>query len=82
MWPFSKSETRPEGWLTVSQARKVTKVFYRDHDVNCWYACAQWPNDDGIRIATASKADALRIANDLVAEVFLKSGRRLEAREE
>ena len=82
MWPFSKTKGPPKDWLTESQAKEVARIFYRDHDANCWYACAMLARGDGVRIAAPSRAEAIELANALADEVFLKSGRRLQGREE
>lgn len=62
MWPFSKTEEPPKSWLTPEQANVVTKIFYADHDTNCWYACALLPSREGIRLAVSSEAEAIEVA--------------------
>ncbi len=75
MWPFSKRQARPPGWLTDAQARDVVRIYYRDHDANCWYACALLASGEGVRIAASS--EAMTTAHSLREEVALKSGRTL-----
>jgi len=75
MWPFRKREVVPEDWLSRDQARVVVKIFYADHDANCWYACARLPNGDGVRVAASSKEEAMGLAASLASEVRSKSGR-------
>ena len=82
MWPFTKSKECPKSWLTESQAREVVRIFYRDHDSNCWYACARLPAQDDLRIAASSKEEARKLADALAEEIFLRTRRRLPAREE
>lgn len=79
MWPFSKAKARPKGRLTDDQAKAVTRIFYRDHEVTCWYACARLSAGDDVRIAAASKAEAIALADVLAREVLQKSGRILLA---
>ena len=82
MWPFSKNQPKkPEEWLTLEQAGEVTKIFYADHDANCWYACALLPNHEGVRIAAASQQEATELASALAQEVFAKTGRRFTVQE-
>lgn len=75
MWPFKKREVGPEDWLSPEQARAVVKIFYADHDANCWYACARLPNGDGVRVAASSPEEAMSLAAALASEVRSKSGR-------
>ena len=83
MWPFSRTAKvppRPKTWLTPEQAREVRKIFYADHDANCWYACARL-DADGIRLAVSSKEEAIAAARELSEEVFALTGRRLPVEE-
>jgi hypothetical protein len=77
MWPFSKTEEPPREWLTPEQAKAVTRIFYADHDANCWYACALLPSREGVRLAVSSEAEAIETATALAQEVLAKSGRTL-----
>ena len=80
MWPFTKSKECPKSWLTERQAREVVRIFYRDHDSR--YACARLPAQDDLRIAASSKEEARKLADALAEEIFPRTGRRLQAREE
>ena len=81
MWPFSKPESKTKEWLALKQAREVTRIFYADHDSNCWYACALLAGHDGVRIATSSKEEAIELASTLAGEVLAKTGKRISIAE-
>lgn len=80
---MSPDDRRPT-ILPLDKVRRVTRIYYADHELDNWFACAQLTAGGNVdyRLATASRSEAIATARAMAAEVLQATGRiiRVEQR--
>ncbi|MBK6423262.1 MAG: hypothetical protein IPI38_11515 [Gemmatimonadetes bacterium] len=69
----------PRRWLSPYQAARVRRIHVAERDLDNWVATAilEGSGGDDVRVAAATRADALLVAHAMAAEVA-RTGRILE----